>query len=55
MAFRALLYRRPTEPSTIAVKFGSQIFAIRLRRHRRARAEVDHVERADRDDLGHTA
>jgi len=37
MATRALLYRRPSEPSTITIKFGSQIFAIRLRRHRRAR------------------
>jgi predicted metal-dependent hydrolase len=37
MAFRALLYRRPTEPRTLAVKIGSSIYAIQLRRHRRAR------------------
>ena len=37
MALRALLYRRPAEPSTLAVKHGSQIYSIRLRRHRRAR------------------
>ena len=37
MAFRALLYRRPTEPQTIAVRCGSLMFAVRIRRHRRAR------------------
>ena len=37
MAFRALLYRRPTEPRTIAVKIGAAIYPIQLRRHRRAR------------------
>lgn len=37
MAFRALLYRRPTEPHTLAVKIGSSIYAVQLRRHRRAR------------------
>jgi predicted metal-dependent hydrolase len=37
MAFRALLYRRPTEPRTLAVKIGSRIYSIQLRRHRRAR------------------
>jgi hypothetical protein len=37
MAFRALLYRRPTEPRTLAVKIGSSTYTIQLRRHRRAR------------------
>lgn len=37
MAFRALLYRRPTEPRTLAVKIGSAIYTVQLRRHRRAR------------------
>jgi predicted metal-dependent hydrolase len=37
MAFRALLYRRPTEPRTIVVRIGSAIYPIQLRRHRRAR------------------
>src|ERR1700674_4569241 len=37
MATRALLYRRPYEPATLLVKHGSQIYSIRLRRHRRAR------------------
>src|SRR2546423_15313778 len=37
MATRALLYRRPYEPSTLLVKHGSPIYSVRLRRHRRAR------------------
>src|SRR3981189_1778808 len=37
MAPPALLYRRPAEPSRLLVKHGSQIYSIRLRRHRRAR------------------
>jgi predicted metal-dependent hydrolase len=49
MAFRALLYRRPTEPQTLAVKFGSQIFAIRLRRHRRARRYTLRIHPSDRE------
>jgi len=49
MALRALLYRRPTEPSTIVVKFGSQIFAIRLRRHRRARRYTLRIHPSDRE------
>src|ERR1700753_4187300 len=32
-----LLYRRPYEPSILLVKHGSQIYSVRLRRHRRAR------------------
>ncbi|MBB5047655.1 hypothetical protein HNR60_002412 [Rhodopseudomonas rhenobacensis] len=49
MAFRALLYRRPAEPQSIAVKFGSQIFAIRLRRHRRARRYTLRIHPSDRE------
>jgi predicted metal-dependent hydrolase len=49
MAFRALLYRRPTEPDTIAVKHGSQIFAIRLRRHRRATRYTLRIHPSDRE------
>jgi hypothetical protein len=49
MAFRALLYRRPTEPQTIAVRFGSQIFAIRIRRHRRARRYTLRIHPSDRE------
>ena len=37
MAFRALLYRRPTEPRALLVRIGSAVSAVQLRRHRRAR------------------
>jgi predicted metal-dependent hydrolase len=49
MAFRALLYRRPAEPLTLAVKHGSQIFSIRLRRHRRARRYTLRIHPSDRE------
>jgi predicted metal-dependent hydrolase len=49
MATRALLYRRPAEPSTLLVKHGSQIYAIRLRRHRRARRYTLRIHPSDRE------
>src|SRR6266478_2125338 len=49
MATRALLYRRPAEPSTLVVKHGSQFFAIRLRRHRRARRYTLRIHPSDRE------
>src|SRR5256885_3025045 len=49
MATRALLYRRPAEPATLLVKHGSQIFAIRLRRHRRARRYTLRIHPTDRE------
>jgi predicted metal-dependent hydrolase len=49
MAFRALLYRRPAEPLTLAVKHGSQIFSVRLRRHRRARRYTLRIHPSDRE------
>jgi predicted metal-dependent hydrolase len=49
MATRALLYRRPAEPATILVKHGSQVFAIRLRRHRRARRYTLRIHPTDRE------
>jgi predicted metal-dependent hydrolase len=49
MATRALLYRRPAEPSTLLVKHGSQIFSIRLRRHRRARRYTLRIHPSDRE------
>src|ERR1700749_4375646 len=49
MATRALLYRRPAEPSTLLVKHGSQIFSIRLRRHRRARRYPLRIHPTDRE------
>ncbi len=48
MATRALLYRRPYEPSTLLIKHGSQIFAVRLRRHRRARRYTLRIHPSDR-------
>jgi predicted metal-dependent hydrolase len=49
MATRALLYRRPAEPATLLVKHGSQVFAIRLRRHRRARRYTLRIHPTDRE------
>ncbi len=49
MAFRALLYRRPAEPKTLLVKHGSQIFSVRLRRHRRARRYTLRIHPSDRE------
>jgi predicted metal-dependent hydrolase len=49
MATRALLYRRPHEPSTLVIKHGSQFFAIRLRRHRRARRYTLRINPTDRE------
>src|SRR3984893_1746363 len=46
---RALLYRRPAEPSTLVVRHGSQFFAIRLRRHRRARRYTLRIHPTDRE------
>src|ERR1700716_2949132 len=49
MATRALLYRRPAEPSPLLVKHGSQIYSIRLRRHRRARRYTLRIHPSDRE------
>jgi len=49
MATRALLYRRPAEPATLLVRHGSQYFAIRLRRHRRARRYTLRIHPTDRE------
>jgi predicted metal-dependent hydrolase len=49
MATRALLYRRPAEPSTLLVKHGSQIYSIRVRRHRRARRYTLRIHPTDRE------
>ena len=49
MATRALLYRRPHEPSTFLIRHGSQFFAIRLRRHRRARRYTLRIHPTDRE------
>src|SRR6202035_4559138 len=49
MATRALLYRRPYEPSRLLVKHGSQIYSVRLRRHRRARRSTLRIHPSDRE------
>src|SRR5260370_9734581 len=49
MATRPLLYRRPAEPATLLVKHGSQIYSIRLRRHRRARRYTLRIHPSDRE------
>jgi predicted metal-dependent hydrolase len=49
MATRALLYRRPAEPSRLLVKHGSQIYSVRLRRHRRARRYTLRIHPSDRE------
>src|SRR5256886_14355008 len=46
---RPPLNRRPAEPATLLVKHGSQIFAIRLRRHRRARRYTLRIHPSDRE------
>src|SRR5258705_10465984 len=48
MATRALLYRRPAEPSTLVVNHGSQFYSIKLRRHRRARRYTLRIHPTDR-------
>jgi predicted metal-dependent hydrolase len=37
LSLRALLYRRPSEPSAITIEFDREIYPVRLRRHRQAR------------------
>ena len=37
MPLRALLYRRPSEPSAISIVFDREIYLVRVRRHRQAR------------------
>ncbi len=37
MPLRALLYRRPSEPSAIAIAFDREVYQVRVRRHRQAR------------------
>src|SRR5258708_15868179 len=49
MATRALRYRRRAEPSRLLVKHGSQIYSIRLRRHRRARRYTLRIHPSDRE------
>jgi predicted metal-dependent hydrolase len=49
MPLRALLYRRPTEPSAIEVVFDKAIYLVRLRRHRQARRYTLRIQTATRE------
>lgn len=49
MPLRALLYRRPTEPSAIEVVFDQAVYLVRLRRHRQARRYTLRIQAATRE------
>ncbi len=49
MSLRALLYRRPSEPSTIQVVFDRAVYLVRMRRHRQARRYTLRIEAASRE------
>jgi predicted metal-dependent hydrolase len=49
MPLRALLYRRPSEPSAIEVVFDRSIYLVRLRRHRQARRYTLRIQSATRE------
>jgi predicted metal-dependent hydrolase len=49
MSLRALLYRRPSEPSAVPVVFDKAIYLIRLRRHRQARRYTLRIDAASRE------
>jgi predicted metal-dependent hydrolase len=49
MSLRALLYRRPTEPSAIEVFFERSVYLVRLRRHRQARRYTLRIDAASRE------
>ena len=49
MSLRALLYRRPSEPSSIQVVFDRSIYLVRMRRHRQARRYTLRIDAASRE------
>ena len=49
MSLRALLYRRPSEPSAIQVVFDRSIYLVRIRRHRQARRYTLRIDAASRE------
>jgi predicted metal-dependent hydrolase len=51
MAQRALLYRRPSEPSAITIAFEREIYLVRVRRHRQARRYTLRIHSATREVL----
>ena len=48
MSLRALLYRRPSEPSVIPIVFDRAVYLVRLRRHRQARRYTLRIDAASR-------
>src|ERR1700745_3119573 len=49
MSLRALLYRRPSDPSVVQVVFDKSIYLVRLRRHRQARRYTLRIDAASRE------
>ncbi|HEY2186420.1 MAG TPA: SprT family zinc-dependent metalloprotease [Xanthobacteraceae bacterium] len=49
MSLRALLYRRPSEPSVVQIVFEKAIYLVRLRRHRQARRYTLRIDAASRE------
>src|SRR5947209_9968978 len=49
MSRRALLYRRPSEPSVVPVIFDRATYLVRLRRHRQARRYTLRIDAAARE------
>ena len=47
--FRALLYRRTSEPSVFTVSFGGEVHPVRMRRHRQARRYTLRILAASRE------
>ena len=49
MSLRALLYRRPSEPSVVQIVFDRAIYLVRMRRHRQARRYTLRIDAATRE------
>jgi predicted metal-dependent hydrolase len=49
MSLRALLYRRPSEPSAFEVVFDRAVYLVRMRRHRQARRYTLRIDSASRE------
>jgi predicted metal-dependent hydrolase len=49
MPLRALLYRRPSEPSAITIVFDREVYQVRVRRHRQARRYTLRIHSATRE------
>ncbi len=49
MPLRALLYRRPSEPSAISIVFDREVYLVRVRRHRQARRYTLRIHSATRE------